>query len=77
VASKRLTALERHAGQRLINPHDPHALSATNEGLALLGHVDRVLEELAAPRSSMSMGAEAPYGLRGVCVRSSSAASIS
>ena len=62
VVSKRLMALERRAGQRLIN-RTTRTLSATDEGLALLGHVDRVLEELAAAESRMTIGAEEPYGL--------------
>ena len=62
VVSKRLMALERRAGQRLIN-RTTRTLSATDEGLALLGHVDRVLEELAAAESRMAIGAEEPYGL--------------
>jgi LysR family transcriptional activator of dmlA len=62
VVSKRLIALERRAGQRLIN-RTTRTLSATDEGLALLGHVDRVLEELAAAESRMTIGVEEPYGL--------------
>ena len=62
VVSKRLMALERRAGQRLIN-RTTRTLSVTDEGLVLLGHVDRVLEELAAAESRMAIGAEVPYGL--------------
>jgi len=62
VVSKRLMSLERRAGQRLIN-RTTRTLSATDEGLALLGHVDRMLEELAAAESRMAIGAEVPYGL--------------
>ncbi len=35
----------------------------TDEGLVLLGHVNRVLEELEAAESRMAIGAEVPYGL--------------
>lgn len=62
VVSKRLMALERRAGQRLIH-RTTRTLSATDEGLALLGYVDRMLEELAAAESRMAVGAEEPYGL--------------
>src|SRR5882724_6137393 len=62
VVSKRLMTLERRAGQRLIN-RTTRTLSATDEGLALLGHVDRVLEELVAAESRMAIGAGEPYGL--------------
>ena len=62
VVSKRLMALERRAGQRLIN-RTTRTLSVTDEGLALLGHVERMLEELAAAESRMTIGAEVPYGL--------------
>jgi DNA-binding transcriptional LysR family regulator len=62
VVSKRLMALERRAGQRLIN-RTTRTLSATDEGMVLLAYVDRVLEELAAAESRMTIGAEVPYGL--------------
>ncbi len=62
VVSKRLMALERRAGQRLIN-RTTRTLSVTDEGLVLLGHVNRVLEELEAAESRMAIGAEVPYGL--------------
>jgi len=65
VVSKRLMALERRAGQRLIN-RTTRTLSPTDEGLALRGHVDRVLEELAEAESRMTIGAEEPYGLLSV-----------
>ena len=62
VVSKRLMALERRAGQRLIN-RTTRTLSATNEGLALIAHVDRILEELEAAESRMTMGGEEPFGM--------------
>ncbi|RBH59061.1 MULTISPECIES: LysR family transcriptional regulator [Pseudomonas] len=62
VVSKRLMALERRAGQRLIN-RTTRTLSATNEGLALMVHVDRILEELEAAESRMTMGGEEPFGM--------------
>jgi LysR family transcriptional activator of dmlA len=62
VVSKRLMTLERRVGQRLIN-RTTRTLSATDEGLALLAHVDRVLEELAEAESRMDIGGEEPYGL--------------
>lgn len=62
VVSKRLMALERRAGQRLIN-RTTRTLSATDEGLALIAHVDRILEELDAAESRMTVGGEEPFGL--------------
>jgi LysR family transcriptional activator of dmlA len=62
VVSKRLMALERRAGQRLIN-RTTRTLSATEEGLALIAHVDRILEELDAAESRMTIGGEEPFGL--------------
>ncbi len=62
VVSKRLMALERRAGQRLIN-RTTRTLSATHEGLALLAHVDRILEELEAAESRMAEGGEEPFGM--------------
>ncbi len=62
VVSKRLMTLERRAGVRLIN-RTTRSLSPTDEGLALLPHVDRVLEELAAADARLASGREAPHGL--------------
>lgn len=62
VVSKRLMALERRAGQRLIN-RTTRTLSATNEGLALIAHVDWILEELEAAESRMTVGGEEPFGI--------------
>ena len=62
VVSKRLMALERRAGQRLIN-RTTRTLSATNEGLALIAHIDRILEELDAAESRMTVGGEEPFGI--------------
>jgi len=62
VVSKRLASLERRAGQRLIN-RTTRKLSPTNEGLALLPHIDRMLEELAAAEARLARGSEEPQGL--------------
>jgi len=62
VVSKRLASLERRAGQRLIN-RTTRKLSPTNEGFALLPHVDRMLEELAAAEARLASGWEEPQGL--------------
>ncbi|WP_191487056.1 LysR family transcriptional regulator [Pseudomonas sp. FEN] len=62
VVSKRLMTLERRAGQRLIN-RTTRTLSATHEGLALIAHVDRILEELEAAESRMMLGGEEPFGM--------------
>lgn len=62
VVSKRLAVLERRAGVRLIN-RTTRRLSPTDEGLALLPHVERMLEELAAAEARLASGQEAPHGL--------------
>jgi DNA-binding transcriptional LysR family regulator len=62
VVSKRLASLERRAGQRLIN-RTTRKLSPTNDGLALVIHVDRMLEELAAAEARLASGWEEPHGL--------------
>jgi LysR family transcriptional regulator, transcriptional activator for dmlA len=62
VVSKRLASLERRAGQRLIN-RTTRKLSPTDEGLALVAHIDRMLEELAAAEARLASGREEPEGL--------------
>jgi len=62
VVSKRLATLERRAGQRLIH-RTTRRLSPTDEGLALLPHVEQALEALAAAEVRLARGAEAPEGL--------------
>jgi DNA-binding transcriptional LysR family regulator len=62
VVSKRLASLERRAGQRLIN-RTTRKLSPTNDGLALVPHVDRMLEELAAAEARLASGWDEPHGL--------------
>jgi len=62
VVSKRLATLERRVGQRLIH-RTTRRLSPTDEGLALLPHVERALEALAAAEARLAQGAEAPEGL--------------
>lgn len=62
VVSKRLVALERRVGARLVN-RTTRRLSATGEGETLLGHVERILEELDEAEARLSSGQEAPRGL--------------
>jgi DNA-binding transcriptional LysR family regulator len=61
VVSKRLASLERRTGQRLVN-RTTRALSPTEEGLALLPHVERLLEELASAEERLSGGRDEPAG---------------
>lgn len=67
VVSKRLATLERRVGQRLIH-RTTRRLAPTDEGLALLPHVERALEALAAAEARLARGAEAPEGLLRVSV---------
>jgi len=62
VVSKRLAALERRAGQRLVH-RTTRRLSLTEEGLALREHVERVLEALEAAELRLAGGHETPQGL--------------
>ncbi|MBU1374345.1 MAG: LysR family transcriptional regulator [Alphaproteobacteria bacterium] len=62
VVSKRLTALERRAGQRLVH-RTTRKLSLTEEGLALLPHVDLALDALAAAEAGLTGGRDAPHGV--------------
>jgi LysR family transcriptional activator of dmlA len=62
VVSKRLASLERRAGQRLIH-RTTRRLSPTDEGLALMPHIERMLEELAAAEARLASGKEEPHGL--------------
>lgn len=61
VVSKRLATLERRAGVRLVN-RTTRKLSSTEDGLALLAHTERVLDELAAAEARLASGREAPQG---------------
>ncbi len=61
VVSKRLAALERRVGVRLVN-RTTRRLSATGEGQALLAHVERMLEELGDAEARLSSGRDAPRG---------------
>ena len=61
VVSKRLATLERRAGVRLVN-RTTRKLSPTEDGLALLAHTERVLDELAAAEARLASGREAPQG---------------
>jgi DNA-binding transcriptional LysR family regulator len=62
VVSKRLASLERRAGVRLVN-RTTRKLSPTEDGLALLAHTERVLDELAAAETRLASGREAPQGI--------------
>lgn len=62
VVSKRLAALERRVGQRLIH-RTTRKLTATDDGLALLPYVDRVLEELASAEVHLASGEVEPRGV--------------
>lgn len=62
VVSKRLASLERRAGQRLVN-RTTRKLSPTDEGLALLPHVERILEELDAAEARLGGARQGPSGL--------------
>ncbi|HEY2660527.1 MAG TPA: LysR family transcriptional regulator [Caulobacteraceae bacterium] len=62
VVSKRLAALERRTGVRLIN-RTTRSLSPTDEGVALLAHVERVLDELAGAEARLASGRDEPHGL--------------
>lgn len=62
VVSKRLASLERRAGQRLIN-RTTRKLSPTDEGLALLPHVERILEALEAAEARLGGGRDTPLGV--------------
>lgn len=62
VVSKRLASLERKTGQRLVH-RTTRRLSPTEEGAALLPHVERVLDEIAIAQARLASGAEAPQGV--------------
>lgn len=62
VVSKRLATLERRIGQRLIH-RTTRRLVPTDEGLALVAYVDRVLTELDAAELYLASGCEAPTGI--------------
>ncbi len=62
VVSKRLAALERRAGARLFN-RTTRSLSLTDEGAALLAHVERALDEIGAAESRLARGREEPHGI--------------
>lgn len=62
VVSKRLASLERRVGLRLVN-RTTRRLSATEEGMALLTHVERMLDELAAAEAHLASGQEEPRGV--------------
>lgn len=62
VVSKRLATLERRAGVRLVN-RTTRSLSPTDEGLGLLVHVERMLEELDAAEARLAGNRKGPQGL--------------
>ena len=62
VVSKRLSTLERRLGQRLIH-RTTRRLSPTEDGLALVPYVDRVLEEIAAAEARLAEGRAEPQGV--------------
>lgn len=62
VVSKRLSTLEGRVGLRLVN-RTTRTLSPTEEGLALLSHLERVLEALDEAEAQLATGREAPTGL--------------
>lgn len=62
VVSKRLASLERRAGQRLIT-RTTRRLAPTDEGVALLTHVERALEALTAGEARLRAGQDEPVGL--------------
>lgn len=62
VVSKRLANLERRAGVRLVN-RTTRSLSPTDEGLGLLVHVERMLEELEAAEARLAGAHQGPQGL--------------
>lgn len=62
VVSKRLMTLERRTGARLIH-RTTRRLAPTAEGLALLAHVERILDEVAAAEQGLVEGRAEPHGL--------------
>lgn len=62
VVSKRLASLERRVGLRLVN-RTTRKLSATEEGMVLLAHVERMLDELTAAEAHLASGQEEPRGV--------------
>ena len=62
VVSKRLAALERRTGQRLVN-RTTRSLSPTAEGLTLLPRIERMLEELDAAEALLASGSDEPSGM--------------
>lgn len=62
VVSKRLAALERRIGQRLIH-RTTRRLTPTDEGIDLLAYVERALAELEAAELHLASGSEEPTGV--------------
>lgn len=62
VVSKRLSTLERRLGVRLVN-RTTRRLSATEEGVSLLAHVERVLDELGQAEAEIAGAVSQPRGL--------------
>jgi DNA-binding transcriptional LysR family regulator len=61
VVSKRLASLERRAGARLVN-RTTRSLSATEDGEALLAHVESMLDALGEAEARLSSGRAEPRG---------------
>lgn len=61
VVSKRLSTLEGRVGLRLVN-RTTRTLSPTEEGLALLAHLDRALEALDEAEERLATGRDEPIG---------------
>ena len=61
VVSKRLSTLEGRVGLRLVN-RTTRTLSPTEEGLALLAHLDRALEALDEAEEQLATGRAEPTG---------------
>jgi DNA-binding transcriptional LysR family regulator len=61
VVSKRLHALERRAGVRLLH-RSTRSSAPTEEGIRLARDVERALDSIAAAEASLVSGREAPFG---------------
>lgn len=62
VVSKRLTTLEKRAGAQLIQ-RTTRSLSVTDEGRALLVHVEQALDAIEAAEERIATGRDEPMGL--------------
>lgn len=62
VVSKRLASLERRAGHRLIR-RTTRRLAPTEDGAALLPHIDRIFEAIRGAEARLRQDADEPVGL--------------